>query len=101
MTISKKQCKIINVDNKNWLYITSENSSVLVSPKNADCSSLPLEYRKCDVLVLQKGCENVENIICDNIVFCGKNDGNGYYYTENGDIVLYKFLNGSVSLWQS
>lgn len=95
------QCKIITVDNKNWLYITSEDSSVLVSPKNADCSMLPLEYRKCDVLVLQKDCENVENIACDNIVFCGKDDGKGYYYTENGDIMLYKFLNGSVSLWQS
>lgn len=93
--------QIITVDYKNWLYITSEDSSVLVSPKNSDCSQLPLQYRECDVFILQNGCTNIENISCDNIVFCGKNDGNDYYYTENGDILLYKFLNGSVSLWQS
>lgn len=95
------QYKIITADNKNWLYITSENSSVLVSPKNADCAKLPLWYRKCEVLVLQTNCVNVESITCDNIVFCGKDNGKGYYYTENGDIMIYKFLNGSVSLWQS
>lgn len=95
------QYQIITVDDKNWLYITGDDSSVLVSPKNSDCSQLPLQYRECDIFILQKNCANVENIICDNIVFCGKDDGNGYYYTENGDILLYKFLNGSVSLWQS
>lgn len=95
------QYQIITVDDKNWLYITSDNSSVVVSPKNADCSQLPTEYRKCDVFILQKGCTNTEYINCENIVFCGKDDGNCYYYTENGDIMLYKFSNGSISLWQS
>lgn len=93
--------RIITVDNKNWLYITSGNSSVLVSPKNADCLQLPDKYRKCDVFVLQSNCTNTEYINCENIVFCGKNTGEDYYYTENGDILLYKFLNGSISLWQS
>ena len=93
--------QIITIDNKNWLYIVSNDSSVVVSPKNADCSQLPMQYRACDVFLLQNGCINTEYMLCDNIIYCGKDDGKGYYYTANGDITLYKFLNGSISLWQS
>lgn len=95
------QYQIITADDKNWLYITSKNISILISPKNADCSLLPKNYRECTVLVLQSGCTNIDYIYRDNTIFCGKDKGNDYYYTENGDIMIYEFLNRRANLWQS
>ncbi len=95
------QYQIITSDDKNWLYITSQNSSILVSPKNADCSLLPENYRECTALVLQSGCTNIDYIDSDNIIFCGKDKGEDYYYTENGDVMIYEFFNRRAGLWQS
>lgn len=91
---------------RNWIYIQSDSSTVLISPENADCSKLPQQYRKCDVLILQRNCSNVDSIACGNTVHCGKNNANkntgeNYYYTENGDVLLYEIFNRSVSVWQS
>jgi hypothetical protein len=91
---------------RNWIYIQSDNSTVLISPENADCSKLPQQYRKCDVLILQRNCSNIDSIACGNTVYCGKNNadkntGENYYYTENGDVLLYEIFNRSVSVWQS
>lgn len=91
---------------RNWIYIQSDNSTILVSPKNADCLKLPQQYRKCDALILQGNCSNVDSIDCGNIVYCGKNStnknlGENYYCTENGDVLLYEIFNRRVSVWQS
>lgn len=95
------QYQIITADNKNWLYITSKNSSILVSPQNADCSQLPENYRECTVFILQRGCTDIDCIDSDNTIFCGKAKENDYYYTENGDVMIYEFLNRRANLWQS
>ncbi len=97
----KYSYEIITVEDKNWIYIVNDNSTILVSPKNADCLDLPQQYRECDALILQSNCSNVSAIDCDNVVYCGKNNRKDYYYTENGDVLLYKIFNGSVSVWQS
>ncbi len=98
---SSYEVKIITLQNKSWLYINCGNSSILVSPKNGDCNELPEEYRKANIVILQDGCIDADLLTADNVVFCGKEENNEYYYTDNGNVVLYKLAEEGIDVWQS
>ncbi len=92
---------VFSCDNKQWMYITSGNGSILLAPKKGDCSLLPQKYTHCNVFIAQSGCVNIDYITTENIVFCGADNGNGYICTANGDVTIYKFPDGRFYLWQS
>ena len=93
--------KLINIDNKIWLSVTCGEENILITPRNGDCSALPQEYKTNNIIILQKGCTNVNTLSSDSVIMCGKDDGNGYYYTSNGNITLYKFADRGISIWQN
>lgn len=93
--------KPININNKICISVSCGDEKILIVPRNCDCSALPQEYKNNDIIILQKGCTNVDNLTADSVIMCGKDDNNGYYYTSNGDITLYKFADGGFNLWQN
>ena len=95
------EVKIITPQSKSWLYINCGNSSILVSPENGDCNELPEEYRKANIVILQNGCIDSNLLTADNVVFCGKEENHEYYYTDNGNVVLYKHAEEGINIWQS
>jgi len=90
---------IIPTKDKRWIYITIDNSSILVAPQKGDFALLPQKYLTNSITILEKDCINIELLNCENTVFCGKND-NSEYCTGNGSVSLFKFADRSINLWQ-
>lgn len=91
---------LFSCDNMQWIYIDCSDGSILVSPKNADCSLLPKDYTKCDIFIVQKGCTNLNAVTTNRVIYCGANN-NGVTSTSMGDVTIYKFPDKRFYLWQS
>ena len=65
---------------------------------------MPDKYRIVDIAIVQSGCKNQNLITAKKVVVCGKQKTadipNGYYYTGNGEIILYSLFKNEVKLWQ-
>lgn len=101
---NKYSLEIVTVDDKNFIYLVCKSGKIIISPKNGDFEKLPDKYKNVDIAIIQSGCKNQDLITARKVVVCGKqetpNIPNGYYYTGNGEIILYSLFKNEVKLWQ-
>ena len=101
LNYGKYTVQIITTKTRNWLYINCGNENILVTPQGGDCSLLPKEYLNADVVVFQGSCKNAQLLNYDTSVYCGSNKSCYSYCTGGGNVVIYKFADGSFNLWQN
>lgn len=100
VSYSNYEVTIITQKKKSWLYINCGESTILILPKNSNCYELPENYRNANIAILQEGCTNTNLLAVDDVVFCGKED-NRYHSTDNGSVILYKYAEEGINIWQS
>lgn len=101
LNYGKYTVQIITTKTRNWLYINCGNENILVTPQGGDCSLLSKEYLNADVVVFQGSCKNAQLLNYDTSVYCGSNKSGYSYCTGGGNVVIYKFADGSFNLWQN
>lgn len=101
---NKYSLEIISIDDEDFVYLMCKGGKIIISPKNGDFKKLPDKYRNVDIAIVQSGCKNQNLITAKKVVVCGKQKTadipNGYYYTGNGEIILYSLFKNEVKLWQ-